>query len=85
MKLHSRRQLRVEGLETRMLLAADVAPISEANVATANDESSPVVISDGIRDQSGLVELSQKGNSLGAHEQRCKHSPAYPRFGFRSR
>ena len=32
MRLHSRRQLRVEGLETRMLLAADLAPISEANV-----------------------------------------------------
>ena len=32
MKLHSRRQLRVEGLETRMLLAADVAHVSEANV-----------------------------------------------------
>jgi nitrous oxidase accessory protein NosD len=51
-----------------MLLAADVALVSEANVATANDESSPpVVISDGILDQSGLVEVCQAGSYLGAH------------------
>jgi parallel beta-helix repeat protein len=51
-----------------MLLAADVAPVAEANVATANDESSPpVVISDGILDQSGHVEVSRAGSSLGAH------------------
>ena len=68
MSLYSRRELRVEGLETRMLLAADVAPNSEVNVATANDESSPpVVISDGMLDPSGLVEVPQKGNTSGAH------------------
>jgi parallel beta-helix repeat protein len=68
MRLNSRRQLRVEGLESRMLLAANIAPISEVNVATAYYESSPpFVVSDGMLDQSGLVEVSQAAKSLGAH------------------
>ncbi len=73
MKLHSRRQLRVEGLETRMLLAADVAPISDAGVATANDESSPsFILSDGALYRSGPVKVPQAGSSLDAHTNRAK-------------
>lgn len=73
MKLHSRRQLRVEGLETRMLLAADVAPISDVGVATANDESSPsFILSDGALDRSGPVKVPQARSSLDAHTNRAE-------------
>ena len=67
MRPYSRRELRVEGLETRMLLAADVVPASD--VATANDGSSPpFVTTEGILDQSGPERVSQDRNSSGAHK-----------------
>jgi parallel beta-helix repeat protein len=63
MKLHSRRKLRVEGLEARILLAADVAAISEANV----ENNLPCVVGNGMLYQSDQVEVSQTGSYVAAH------------------
>ena len=67
MRLNSRRPLRVEGLETRMLLAADVAAVAEAFVDPSGHEISPPTIiigdvnGDGSFDPSDLVEVFQAG------------------------
>ena len=68
MKRNARKKLQVEGLETRVLLAADVTFCPSSDVVAVSDESTaPMVVSGEALEQFGPLRSSWATRHFGAH------------------